>query len=209
MTIIRKLRVKRQGREAERNAALIVGLDWLNERPSKARSRVVRLIELLKASDLLSRKLRDSNASLSDKLPHQDERDKLLSTLDEINEIFALYRGTRVLWVSEQFGLKEMFGLNSKRLERDDTYYTETRLINYALELLRRGSIQRVRTCRECNEWFYAMTDHQSHCGDNCRQRFASHDPFFKERRREYMKKYRREERERDERLQQISRRKH
>ena len=208
MTPSRKLRTKREDRELERNAAMVVDLDWLNDRPSKARARVARLVELLKTSDLLSRRLRDSNVSLSDRSLHREESDNLLTTLERINQIFALYRGTRVLWVSEQFDLEEMFGLNSKRLERDDTYYTETRLINYALELLRRGSIQRLRTCRECSKWFYATTDQQKHCSDNCRQRFASHDSLFKKRRREYMKKYRREDLERDRRLRQISRRK-
>jgi hypothetical protein len=204
MASIRKLR---QQRETERSAAEMVGLGWLDGRPSKARSRVARLIHLFKAADLLSKKLRDRNASLPPSPRHTPDSRQLLSTLNKINEIFALYRGTRALWVSERYDLEEMFTPNMSRLERDDTYYVETRVINYALDLLRRGSIQRLRVCRECRKWFYAITDHQKHCSHKCRQRFASHDLDFKERRRKYMKKYRRQERERTRHVEQISRR--
>lgn len=203
---LRKLHTKREQREFDRGGALVTGFDWLNERTSKARSRVVRLLELLQTADLLSKKLREANASLSRNPFHRTESDRLFSTLSAVDEILGLYRGTRMLWVTEQYELEEMFALDPRKLERDDNYYVETAVINYVLQLLRSGSIQRLRTCRECEKWFYAMTDHQRHCSDNCRQRFASHDQVFKERRREYMKKYRKKEHEQDRRLRQMSR---
>jgi hypothetical protein len=42
--------------------------------------------------------------------------------------------------------------------------------------------------------------EHQVHCSLGCRQRFASHDRGFRKRRREYMREYRRAEKDRDKR---------
>ena len=200
----RQLRSKKEQRRLEGQAATAAGLDWLNLRPSKARSRVAHLIELLKDADLLRKHLRSRNASLP---ASTREAQQLLSALDRVNEIFSLYRGTRVLWVTEKYDLQEMFGLNAKRLESDDAYYSETMLINYALELLRFGSIQRLRTCRECTKWYYATADHQVQCSAKCRQRFASHDAAFRVRRREYMKTYRQDEKNRNKRAHSLARR--
>jgi hypothetical protein len=57
-------------------------------------------------------------------------------------------------------------------------------------------AVQRVRRCHrpKCRKWFFAKTDHQKYCGDNCRQRDAAQGESFKEKRRLYMKKYRSEE---------------
>ena len=200
----RRLQTKRDERRDESLAALLVGLDWLNGRPSKGRTRIANLIQLLKTADSLSRSLRERNASLP-ATTHEEKQ--LLFTLDKADEILSLYRGTRVLWVADGYGIEEIFGLNLKRLEKDDAYYSETRVMNYALELLRRGSIQRLRTCRECKKWYYAVTDHQTHCSPKCRQRFASHNPQFQQRRRKYMRTYRLGEKNRNKRAQSIARR--
>jgi hypothetical protein len=61
-------------------------------------------------------------------------------------------------------------------------------------------AVHRIRRCHrlQCRKWFFAVTEHQKYCGDNCRQRDASQGESFKEKRRIYMKKYRSEEAERD-----------
>jgi hypothetical protein len=61
-------------------------------------------------------------------------------------------------------------------------------------------AVQRVRRCHrpECRKWFFAKTDHQKYCGNICRQRDAAQGESFKEKRRLYMKKYRRQEVERN-----------
>jgi len=48
--------------------------------------------------------------------------------------------------------------------------------------------IMRFRQCRQCSKWFYALTDHQLSCSKNCRKKFASISPTFKERRARYMR---------------------
>ena len=54
------------------------------------------------------------------------------------------------------------------------------------------------RRCRECNKWFFAVTAHQIYCSDGCRKRSSSHSEEFKNARREYMRKYRKQEKSRD-----------
>jgi hypothetical protein len=163
----------------------------------------VRLIELLKSADSLSNQLRAKGLCLPARTA---EGQLLLTTLNTADHILGLYRGTRCIWVEEDYSLCELFGLDLKRLERDDSYYSETRVMNFALELLRNGSIQRLRTCQECKKWYYAMADHQKHCSSKCRQRLASHDRKFHQRRREYMRGYRLREQERSRRAQRIAR---
>jgi hypothetical protein len=215
----RKLRSKRENRQFERDVADVAGLSWLDERPSKARSRVIRLIELLKMASKLAADLRKYGATVYGVLlenpqyvvnVRQYER-----VLHDINDILARYSGTRNFGVSNGYPLEA--GFMESRIKNfppeihwtshDESYWTETMLINYLLQLAAKGSIDRIRTCRECHKWFYAITDHQKNCSQSCRQRFASHDQLFKKRRREYMKEYRENEKEREKRLQQISRR--
>lgn len=54
------------------------------------------------------------------------------------------------------------------------------------------------RQCRDCNRWFFALAEHQSYCGNACRQRHASCSDEFKQRRRLYMRAYRQAEKERE-----------
>ena len=69
-------------------------------------------------------------------------------------------------------------------------------------------AVHRIRRCHfpKCRKWFFAKTDHQKYCGDNCRQRDAAQGESFKEKRRIYMKKYRSEEAATDKRLKQFVR---
>lgn len=75
-------------------------------------------------------------------------------------------------------------------------------LEHYAIEWVVKhvDVVSRIRRChlQKCRKWFFAKTDHQKYCGGNCRQRDAAHGQSFKEKRRFYMKKYRREEAERN-----------
>jgi hypothetical protein len=74
----------------------------------------------------------------------------------------------------------------------------ENSFVFWLLNLRVRGDISRIRSCRNCEDWFYAVTNHQTHCGDRCRQHFHSTSAVFKEKRRLYMKEYRRLEKARD-----------
>jgi len=60
--------------------------------------------------------------------------------------------------------------------------------------------MDRFRRCNSCNSWFYAGTDRQAFCSETCRKKHFSRSTEFKEKRRKYMIKYRRDERKREER---------
>lgn len=53
------------------------------------------------------------------------------------------------------------------------------------------GEIGKFRTCGECATWFFAVTDHQKYCSAKCRSSRISRSERFKEKRRQYMKRYR------------------
>lgn len=62
------------------------------------------------------------------------------------------------------------------------------------------------RQCRDCSRWFFALAEHQSYCGNSCRKRHASVSEEFKEKRRLYMRAYRRAEKERERRAKSLAR---
>ncbi len=69
------------------------------------------------------------------------------------------------------------------------------------------SAVHRIRRCHrpQCRKWFFAVTEHQKYCGENCRKRDAQQGPEFKKKRAEYMKKYRREEEEREARAKRLA----
>jgi hypothetical protein len=67
----------------------------------------------------------------------------------------------------------------------------ENRFVFWILRVFEEGDLGLIRSCRYCNRWFFAVTDHQIHCTIRCRQQFHSSDARFKEKRRLYMRGYR------------------
>jgi hypothetical protein len=216
------LRTKREIRKFESQVAGHIGMAWLDERPSKARARGMHLIELLKVAARLGANLRKYGdtpyGSLLEDTQYRVAVRHYERSLGQINGILARYVGIRYFSVNNGYPLKPIF-LESRfhmlfdRTDesggwtgKEESYLTEAKLVNYSLDLAERGTIGRLRTCRECHKWFYAMTDHQTNCTQACRKRFASHDQRFKKHRREYMKRYRRDEQKREERLRTVSR---
>jgi hypothetical protein len=65
-----------------------------------------------------------------------------------------------------------------------------------------------IRRChrQQCRKWFFAVTEHQKYCSENCRKRDAQQGPEFKRKRAQYMKKYRSEEAERNARAKRLAR---
>ncbi len=58
--------------------------------------------------------------------------------------------------------------------------------------------VHRIRRCLECQRWFFAITEHQKYCGDNCRKRHAARGEEFLEKRRIYMRDYRQKQKAAD-----------
>jgi len=68
-----------------------------------------------------------------------------------------------------------------------------------------RSLISRFRQCKECNKWFYAVTEHQHFCGSKCRKhfQFRFRDP---EKHKLDMRKYREDKQDELERARKASR---
>lgn len=86
------------------------------------------------------------------------------------------------------------FTWNARTIQSD----WENRFVFWMLNLRASGDISLIRTCRNCKRWFYAVTNHQTHCTERCRQQFHSKDKSFKEKRRLYMRRYRKDEKSRN-----------
>jgi hypothetical protein len=67
----------------------------------------------------------------------------------------------------------------------------ENSFVYWIFTLLKEGELSRIRSCRDCGKWFYAVTNHQAYCNNRCRQHQQATGRGFKEKRRLYMKKYR------------------
>jgi hypothetical protein len=76
----------------------------------------------------------------------------------------------------------------SGRTEQSDW---ENRFVYWIFNLLRNGELTRLKSCRDCGKWFYAVTNHQGYCNNRCRQHQHAANQGFKEKRRLYMKRYR------------------
>lgn len=70
----------------------------------------------------------------------------------------------------------------------------ENCFVFWLLNIRSDGDLSRVRTCRNCGRWFFAVAIHQTSCSNRCRQQFQSKNDDFKEKRRLYMRQYRRNE---------------
>jgi hypothetical protein len=84
----------------------------------------------------------------------------------------------------------------------------DTSCVRALLNLLVDGRLHRIRQCFQCQRSFYAVTDHQKYCADNCRKRHAAYGQSFKEKRRLYMREYRSKEKTRDANAKKLARRK-
>ncbi len=84
----------------------------------------------------------------------------------------------------------------------------ENMFVFWVLKQRASGDTSLIRSCRNCQRWFYAVTNHQMHCSDRCRQHFHSTDKNFKEKRRLYMRRYRKAEKLRHSRRTDSNRRK-
>lgn len=54
------------------------------------------------------------------------------------------------------------------------------------------GLLSRVRRCLKCQRWFYARFKHKLFCGTPCQQSYYRESPEWREGRRKYMRRYRR-----------------
>lgn len=167
--------------------------------------RVLRLLERLQELERLRPQIHDldSRACLEAREnPTLDAMEAEGNTLmAKINRRLMRYQWTpavlRVGWVR----LVEGYRRPRRRTENE-------RWENFAVWWLLRqitgdgdtpAPIRRFRRCRRCSHWFYAVTDHQVYCVNNCRQKDHADSPEFRAKRARYMReRYRPQEKERE-----------
>jgi hypothetical protein len=115
--------------------------------------------------------------------------------LKELNRLLSAYRSSRQMHTLRGFLLQIRLSQTEKTtLSQRREYWIVEALLRDA----ERGNLYRYKTCPECKKWFFTLTDHQRFCGDSCRKRYASHSGEYKVKRREYMKMYRRKQKNLD-----------
>jgi hypothetical protein len=186
-------------RAAADTVALVVS--WLNTKPNASTKRVENLIEACHRTSAL---VEDIKASVG---PNSGQDKELVRAISELNMGLGRYKWHPGVLASMDAAshFKILFGILSA--PSDPTLAVEHYAVQWIVEYV--DAVHRVRRCRvrTCRQWFYAKTDHQKYCGPACRQKDASQGDTFKEKRRDYMKKYRSGEAERDERAKRIANR--
>ena len=117
--------------------------------------------------------------------------------LDRVNEQLLRSRWSNRLMVHNH---TKLLRINIFNKRSDNAILIESSIFYFLNEYLPTGEINRFRTCGECKRWLFAMTDHQRYCGEKCRLRHISQSDVFKEKRRLFMRDYRRKGKEREKR---------
>jgi hypothetical protein len=120
--------------------------------------------------------------------------------LKEIERLGKRYRWSPTVRGGGFLGLTRMFTWNKRTEDEAWENWALFWLLNHVESSgLAPSRILRFRQCRQCSEWFYALTDHQLYCSSACRQRFHASSQEFREKRARYMKdRYRPRERQQD-----------
>src|SRR5215813_1240294 len=167
-------------------------IDVLNQKASPAAQRITKIVEMFREA-----------ARLSEELRLLDKDDAVMSQLRKLNVLIpelnaSIYRyivHPHVSVHNSRFGAPLIACYMCSA--RTDGEARERRAVQFLVEHVE--LIGRIRRCRECKAWFFAVTDHQKFCGDKCRVRCASHSEDFKADRARYMREtYRPQEKERE-----------
>jgi hypothetical protein len=184
----------------------------LNLKPNPVTERVTGIIELCSTAIHLTERI----TQFSVKGTESDValREERYTILVDLNARLSKYEWNPVVrnsvTVNSYFHINFEAGPNSVLVEPrrfgefidfnspSGAAFFENRAVQWIVQNI--GAVHRIRRCHhpQCRKWFFAMTEHQKYCGDSCRKRDAAQGESFKETRRLYMKKYRKDQAERD-----------
>jgi hypothetical protein len=147
----------------------------------KAGERVSRLIALFQRAHALLQTATEKS------------RKECEGLVDELNSLSQRYKWSPAYLVSET-GLCLTW-------QFPDPENWEDISVAWIRRLVETHAIHKLRQCLHCQVWFYAVTEHQRFCAENCRKKHASKSAVFKEKRRRYMAEvYRPREKRKEER---------
>jgi hypothetical protein len=150
-------------------------------RPSDARTpafeRVHRVLKLVQHALALG------SSDSSTKTSNKGERARVLQQIDRY-----LRRYNFRLRVADSLGVR----WTQRSASPNDP--SEAQAIVYLLDVAALGLIDRIRQCGWCTTWFFARFKHQRFCKTACQQNGYAKTPGWRKHRRDYMRKYRREQ---------------
>jgi hypothetical protein len=169
-------------------------IQLLNLESNSVTKRVAEIVEMCRRIGELTERIRLSSASAIKAL--FIERNEILT---DLNARLAKFKWHPV--VRAYMGADTHFSVSYEVPTSDDAAF-ENRAIQWVMDHI--DAVHRIRRCRrlQCQKWFFAVTDHQKYCEDNCRKRDAAQGESFKEKRRLYMRRYRKDEKVRESRAQ-------
>ena len=196
-------RDKRDARRDLADVAQLRVLGLINHAADSAEAgRVLKLLQLLRQAEELRLQLfkRAQIEKGPGKLTYpygQDDSD-LRRCTNEINVHLGRYRWTPKITAPQFYRLDDSpIWHEGKSTNRENWAVRWLLWQAYQGAGLIPAPILRFRQCEECHSWFYAKTDHAKFCpGNNCRKKFHSHNPEFKEKRAKYMQARRLSEKE-------------
>jgi hypothetical protein len=160
--------------------AYINVISLLNLEKNAITNRVRTLVDLIHKSGELTERMRLAPPSEARRLC--EERNE---ALEDLNRRLAKFRWHPVVLL----GLAPNFRVTYEAVTTTDGAYFENRAVRWLIQYM--GAVNRIRRCRHCSIWFFAVIDHQKFCSDKCRKSSAAQGQEFKEKRALYMKKYR------------------
>lgn len=188
---VAKIVKSRKAERAEQAKAKPYVVRLLNMRSSGVAERLALIVEAYQRAEQLSEPIRLSPASEGNA-----QLAKRAKALRELNARLSGYKWHPAVAPSMErpSDLEVSYSFDAANHQEA----TENRAVVYLMR--NTAKIHRIRLCRrpQCRKWFFAVTEHQKYCSENCRKRDAQQGPEFKRKRAEYMKKYRSEEPERD-----------
>ena len=190
---MRRLREKRL-RVARAVGSEVGILAPVNRLPRSKRTReLLELVQILQEIERVEVGLKE--------VQKQTSQNRKRGTLDAFAPIHMYTNANHILsacrWsprISHSRSRPNSFAWNAKTEKVD----WENGFVFWILNLRASGEISLIRCCRNCGKWFYSVTSHQRYCSDRCRQQFHSKDKNFKDQRRLYMRRYRKDQRAQD-----------
>lgn len=138
--------------------------------------RVIRLLTYLKEAQKLRRE---------QPKPNKAERIVQIPLIKEVNQLLRRYT----------YRLRLLTSLETRFVEARPPAVSpsEEMAAMHMVKLSELGLLDRIQPCGWCTSWFFAKFRHQKFCKQACQQKAYSVGPEWRKQRREYMRKYRRD----------------
>jgi hypothetical protein len=171
-------------------------IEWLNKANKAQSASIQRVTEIIDLAHQANRII-DELGQISTSEEHGLCFDRLHPVLSKLNAVVRRYECRAVIRLYGSSLWREYLFSGCSKDRR------ETVAVAFLIENL--ASVHCIRRCLECRQWLFAATEHQKYCGDDCRKRHAARGEEFLEKRRKYMREYRRREQGREIRAKQMA----